>query len=62
MTQKKTGWLELWKTTLKQKSFRWELIISVIVIYLTLHFFSIFLLFAEDRPGVVMFDPILDLY
>ena len=62
MTQKKTGWLDLWKTTLKQKSFRWELIISVIVIYLTLHFFSIFLLFAEDRPGVVMFDPILDLY
>lgn len=62
MIQKKTGWLELWKTTLKQKSFRWELIISVIVIYLTLHFFSIFLLFAEDRPGVVMFDPILDLY
>jgi len=62
VTQKKTGWLELWKTTLKQKSFRWELIISVIVIYLTLHFFSIFLLFAEDRPGVVMFDPILDLY
>ena len=34
----------------------------MIIVYATLHFFSIFLLFAEDRPGVVMFDPILDLY
>jgi membrane-associated phospholipid phosphatase len=59
---KKESWLEIWKATLKHNSFKWELAVSAIVVYATLHFFSIFLLFAEDRPGVVMFDPILDLY
>lgn len=60
--QKKVSWAQIWKAVLKHRSFKWELFISIVVVYATLHFFSIFLLFAEDRPGVVMFDPILDLY
>ena len=62
MENRKPGWKDMWKACLQHKTFKIELVLSIVALYATLHFFSIFLLFAEDRPGVVMFDPILDLY
>lgn len=62
MENKKPGWVALWKATLQHKTFKIELIVSIIAVYLTLHFFSIFLLFAEARDGIVMFDPVLNLF
>lgn len=51
-----------WATELKNKSFLPQFIISAISVVFGLFLFTRFLNFIEDRPGVVLPDPILQLF
>lgn len=51
-----------WKIFWSEKAFRIQLPVTIVMLLLTLHFFSQLLVFIEQRPGVVLNDPILNLY
>ena len=51
-----------WKTFFKNSKSRKEFILTIIVLIPLLISFSQFLLFVEERNGVVLNDPILSLY
>jgi len=51
-----------WKSFFKNKNTRIEFIITVIVLIFLMTFFAQFLLFVEERNGVTLNDPILNLF
>lgn len=51
-----------WKIFWSEKAFKFQLPVTIVLLFLTLHFFSQFLVFIEQRPGVVLNDPILNLF
>ena len=51
-----------WKTFFKNKNTRTEFIVTVIFLIFLMIGFSQFLLFVEDRNGVILTDPILNLF
>lgn len=53
---------EVWKKELNNKSFLPQIIISTLSVVITLFLFTRFLAFIEDRPGVILPDPILNLF
>ncbi|MFC2092573.1 hypothetical protein ACFLSV_01610 [Bacteroidota bacterium] len=54
----KNNWINFWG----EKSFKFQLPITIVMLFLTLHFFAQLLIFIEQRPGVVLNDPILNLF
>ncbi len=51
-----------WKIFWSEKTFKFQLPITIVMLFLTLHFFSQLLIFIEQRPGAVLNDPILNLF
>ena len=51
-----------WKTFLSNQKRRTEFFLTIIILAAVLFFFSQFLLFIEGRTGVILSDPILNLY
>ena len=51
-----------WRAAISRIRFRVEVILSVCLLALVLHGFSKFVLWVEQRPGVVLTDPLLDLF
>jgi membrane-associated phospholipid phosphatase len=51
-----------WKKFFQSKSSRTEFIITTLVLSLLLFFLTRFLLFVQSRPGVVLNDPVLNLF
>ena len=51
-----------WKTFFKNKNTRTEFIVTVITFIPLMIFFAQFLLFVEERNGVTLNDPILNLF
>jgi len=51
-----------WKTFFENKSNRTEFIITVIILIFLMTFFAQFLLYVEERNGVTLNDPILNLF
>ena len=51
-----------WKTFLSNQKSRTEFFLTIIILAAVLISFSQFLLFVEGRTGVILFDPILNLY
>lgn len=53
---------DAWQTAISDRRFAIESILSGAILVFVLHGFSRFLLWVEQRPGVVLFDPLLDLF
>ena len=51
-----------WKNFWSKKTFKIQLPLTIVMLFLTLHFFAQLLIFIEQRPGVVLNDPILNLF
>ena len=51
-----------WKSSLADKKFRTELLVTVVFIVILFYYIPLFLNFIESRPGVVLPDPILLLF
>lgn len=51
----------LWKSEFHRPQFRQQLLLTVVVLVMTLAFFSHFLMVVEGRQGVVLDDPVLKL-
>ncbi|HED05151.1 MAG TPA: hypothetical protein ENI61_00535 [Ignavibacteria bacterium] len=51
-----------WKNTLSDNTFKNELIVTIIILIITLFLFTRFLNFVQSRQGVVLPDPILNLF
>jgi membrane-associated phospholipid phosphatase len=51
-----------WKTFWSEKTFKFQLPVTIVLLFLTLHFFAQLLVFIEQRQGVVINDPILNLF
>jgi membrane-associated phospholipid phosphatase len=54
--------MSFWKSEFRKNSFKVELAVTIILLIITLHLLSRFLLFVEGREGVIMQDPILPLF
>jgi membrane-associated phospholipid phosphatase len=54
--------MEYWKTGFRKSKFRTEFIITILVLIVTLHLLSRFLVFVEAREGAVLADPLLPLF
>lgn len=55
----KTGYFARWKIFLSEPSSKYEFILTVLFLIITVYTFSRYLLFNEARPGVVLDDPLL---
>jgi len=53
---------DAWRSVINDRWFTIEALVSAALLVLVLHVFSRFLLWIEQRPGVVLFDPLLDLF
>jgi len=51
-----------WKNIWSEKTFKYQLPFTIVILFITLHFFAQLLIFVEQRPGVVLNDPILNLF
>jgi hypothetical protein len=51
-----------WKNLVKERRFLTEMIISIMILVIILLSLSRFLLFVEQRPGVIINDPLLALF
>ncbi len=51
-----------WKSSLAEKKFRIEFLITVICTVILFYYIPVFLDYIESRPGVVLPDPILNLF
>lgn len=51
-----------WKNFWSEKTFKFQLPVTIVILFLTLHFFAQLLIFIEQRSGVVLNDPILNLF
>ena len=51
-----------WKTSWSEKTFKFQLPVTIVLLFLALHFFAQLLVFIEQRQGVVINDPILNLF
>ena len=51
-----------WKSSLADKKFRTELLVTAVFIVILFYYIPLFLTFIESRPGVVLPDPILLLF
>lgn len=59
MTGKKTSWVQIWKTSLADRKLRMDLIFTLLLLYFVLSLFTKFLLYVENRQGVLLNDPLL---
>ena len=51
-----------WKIFWSEKTFKYQLPFTIVILFLTLHFFAQLLVIIEQRQGVVLNDPILNLF
>jgi membrane-associated phospholipid phosphatase len=54
--------MHTWQSELRKKSFRIELVVTVLLLVITLYMLSRFLLFIEGREGAILSDPLLPLF
>lgn len=55
---KNTYWLKRWKEFLSHRRLRYEFIITVLLLVLTVYSFSRYLIFNETRAGAIIDDPL----
>lgn len=55
-------WSNSWREAWRDISFRFQLVLTTIILYLTVYFISGFFDFIEARPGSLIPDPFLDLF
>ncbi|MGB6033835.1 MAG: hypothetical protein WBH55_13460, partial [Bacteroidota bacterium] len=58
----KSKYLHTWSTLLRQRGFRWDLIVTIAALVVVLSTLANFLQGIELRAGVVLDDPVLRLF
>ena len=58
----KSKYLQTWSTLLRQRGFRWDLIVTIVALVVVLSTLANFLQVVELRAGVVLDDPVLKIF
>ena len=58
-TRNRSGMPSRWKEALRSPSFRWQLLVTVLILEMLLLAYAHFLDWIELRPGIVLHDPLL---
>ncbi len=58
----KSKYLQTWSTLLRQRGFRWDLIVTIVALVVVLSTLANFLQVVELRAGAVLDDPVLKLF
>jgi len=61
-TREMSGMTSRWNERLRSPSFRWQLLLTVLVLAMLLLAYARFLDWIEHRPGVLLHDPLLALF